>query len=168
MHFQPHSLSKFLFSFKKRLSFYFYHLRNFLSLHFLFIFSLPAIFFLPLTTFSPLVGCPLSSYMIPLSISQFSSLFLPVLSFIFPTNPLLLTISLNRSLSPNPPPDQPPLNLFGFLSPSTSFPSPSYLSLLKSSVTFINPCTFSSAPSHLHFLCLNPGFSPASPLLFFQ
>lgn len=91
----PFIVSKFLFSFKKRLSFYFYHLRNFLSRHFLFIFSLPAIFFLPLSTFSPLVVCPLSSYMIPLSISQFSFLFLPVLSFIFLTNhSYLLSLSI--------------------------------------------------------------------------
>lgn len=113
------------------------------------IFSLPVISFLLWSTFSSLVGCSslLSWFICPrLSFHPFS-----LLSFIFLTTHLF-TISPNRSLSPNSPPDQPPLNLFTL---PPSFACTSYLSLLKSSVALINPSTFSVS---------QPCFSPASPL----
>lgn len=143
------------FFFKGDTAFFFY------QLSFTCIFSPSEIFSSPHLLFSPLVCLtPLLLFL------RFLSALTPIPSSPcchFLNHPLLLAISLNLPLSTNTPPIQPPLSLFGFLFPSTSFLSPSYLTLLE--VTFLDPCMFSSTNSHLPFLYVSTLFFPCFPSL---
>lgn len=75
-------------------------------------------------------------------------------SLYFPNHPLIRHLSQSLPFSQFPTRSAPiKLNLFTL---PLSFPCASRLSLLKSSVAFINPSTFSPAPSHLPFSVSTP------------
>lgn len=85
----------------------------------------------------------------------------------FPNHPFLLAISLNLTLSSNSTPIKSIKSLWFYPSHPHPFPPLCLISPYDNPLSHpFNPCTFTPAPSHLYFLCLNTVFPVSSHLLY--